>query len=183
MRYLMMYLLFISCNQTQDKKPQIANLNQQVKTDTIPSAKSDTLKVDTFSITRLIPEFSRDTSFRSISGITVGTDIQKSAIYSIYKLPKKKAFEILGKKNKRTISYNNKNVPAYSDFIKIDSLTFFKSVYREYEQNPAAQKFYDKLKSLKKYDIFFVGSYGFMHWLFFDKNSDTVYQRTQPLTY
>jgi hypothetical protein len=154
MRYLLIYLLLISCNQTLDKKQQTANLNQKVKPDTIPSAKSDTLKVDTFSITRLIPEFSKDTNFHSISGITVGTDIQKSVIYSIYKLPKKKAFEILGKKNKRTISSNNKNVPAYSALVKTDLLIFFKAVYREYEQNPAAQIFYDKLKSLKKYDIF-----------------------------
>jgi hypothetical protein len=183
MRYLLIYLLLISCNQTQDKKQQIANINQQVKTDTIPSAKSDTLKVDTFSITRLIPEFSKDTSFRSISGISVGTDIQKSVIYSIYKLPRKKAFKILSKKNKSTIALNNKNVPAYSDLVEIDSLTFFKTVYREYEHNPTAQKFYDELKSLKKYDIFFVSSYGYLHWLFFDIDSDTVYQRTQLLTY
>jgi hypothetical protein len=183
MRYLLISLFLISCNQTPDKKQEIANPNQQVTTDTIPSAKRDTLKVDTFSITRLIPEFSKDTNFSGISGITVGTDIQKTVIYSIYKLPKKKAFEILSKKNKRTISSNNKNVPAYSDLVKIDSLTFFKAVYREYEQNPTAQKFYDKLNSLKKYDIFFVSSYGYLHWLFFDRNSDTVYQRTQLLTY
>jgi hypothetical protein len=183
MRYLLIYLLLISCTQTQDKKEQTAIINQQIKPDTILSAKSDTLKVDTFSITRLIPEFSNDTSFHSISGITVGTDIQKSVIYSIYKLPKKKAFEILSRKNKRTIFNDNKNVPAYSDLVKIDSLTFFKAVYREYEQNPTAQNFYDKLKSLKKYDIFFVSSFGYLHWLFFDRNSDTVYQRTQLLTY
>lgn len=182
MRYLPIYLLLISCNQAQDKKEQTTILNQQVKPDTILSARSDTLAVDTFSITRLIPEFSNDTSFHLISGISVGTDMQKMVIYSIYRLPGKNAFKILNKRT-RKVTHENKLVPAYSDLVKIDSSTFFTTVYREWEQNPTAQNFYDNIKTLKNYDIYFATTYGYMHWLIFDKKSDTIYQRTQLLTF
>ena len=173
MRYLLIFFLLISCNQAQNRKKQMVKVDPQGMADTIVSSGDDALRVDTFNITRLIPEFSKDTDFRNISGISVGTDIQRTVIYSIYKLPKKKLFKILSKKN----------VSTYTNLVKYDSLNFFKNVYGEYEQNPTAQQFYDRLRSLKKYDLYFAGSYGYMHWLFLDKNSDTIYQRTQLLTF
>ncbi len=182
MRYFLIYLLLISCNQTQDKKKQTPTLNQKIKPDTIPSVKSDTLKVDTFSITRLIPEYSKDTSYHLISSISVGTDMQKMVIYSIYRLPRKNAFKILNKKT-RKVTHEKKLVPAYSDLEKIDTSFFFNTVYGEYEKNRTAQKFYDNVKSLKNYDIYFATTYGYMHWLIFDKKSDTIFQRTQLLTF
>lgn len=64
------------------------------------SVTVDSLRVDTFNIVSLIPEFSKDSNLHSISGIKVGTDIQKSVIYNIYRLPKKRVFDILKTKSR-----------------------------------------------------------------------------------
>ena len=183
MRHLLIYLLFLSCNQTQEKIQQTANFNAKNKADSFPYIKSDSLRIDTFSIATLIPEFLKDANFRNISGAVVGMDIQQIVYYSIYRLPKKNVFKALKNNNQDTKLSGKKQIKDYTGLVKIDSVDFFKKIYRDYKKNTTAQNFYDKLKSLKGYDIYFASTYGYMHWLFFDKNSDTVYQRTQLFTY
>lgn len=185
MQYLFFCLLLpvLSCNTNEANKEQASAGNNPIKNDTIPPAAGGSLQTRTFDITSLIPGFARDTSFHAVSGVTAGTDIQETVSYSIYRLPRKNAFTILRMKSNDTKLPGNKQKSSYTEPVKISSKDFFNSVYGLYEKNPAAQKFYNKIHLLNGYEIFFASTYGYMHWLFFDKNSDTVYQRTQLMTY
>lgn len=85
MRHLFFYFLFLSfsCNIKQHNSQQNTNNEGKPGQDTIRSVTSDRLRITPSNITSLIPEFSNDTNFHNISGIAVGTDLQKNVIYTI----------------------------------------------------------------------------------------------------
>ncbi len=184
MRQFFFYTCFFlfSCNMKKDKQNQeTKNLDDQV--DTILPVIPDSLRMYNFNITELIPELLQDSNYHSISGIRVGTDIQKTVIYNTYTLPRKKLFELLSRTNKDTMPAGKKQVQNIQGPVKIEKKSFFNSVHGTYENNPYGQRFYDKLSQLKGYDIYFVMTFGYLHWIFIDQNSDTVYHRSQLLSF
>lgn len=139
--------------------------------------------VEKFDILRLIPAFGRDSSFHFLQGFVIGNDIQKMVIFSQYRLPKKNIDRHIRLTNQEAQPPGSGGKGSAPGLVALDRKFFFGVVYGDYDKLPAGQYVYKKLSALKKYDLYFASTPGYLHWLFIDADSDTVYQRTQLLVY